>query len=357
MEDFDRTDRGVIDVLHLVFTEPGSLEWQQAPDPEAGFGQVLVRPLAVSRCDLDIAMAAFGIFPGPFPVGHEIAAEVVEVGPGVTRVRTGQRVAVPFQVSCGTCRPCSDRRYAACEPNQARAGAAFGFGEAGGGHGGGMADLLLIPDADHLLMAAPESISDTALATIPDNVVDAYRCVVDGLREHPGSDVLIVGGDAPSISLYAICCARALGAGEIRYADSDPARLAAASDLGADVFDLEGEFPRRLDRAPIVIAGSLSLEGLHCAVRSTEAYGRLTVATIHFGPQTPLPLLEMYTRGITLHTSRADSRRYLGEVLDLVAAGRLDPLAVPTTEIAWDEAAERWLEPALKLVVTRKGEP
>lgn len=337
----------------LVFVEPGELEWQDAPDPQPGPGQAMVRPLAVARCDLDVAMAAFGLFPGPYPVGHEIAAEVLAVGAGVMRVRPGQRVAVPFQVSCGTCSPCGERHYAACEPNQARAGAAFGFGESGGGHGGGVADMLVVSDADHMLVAAPPAISDIALATIPDNVIDAYRTVVDGLRERPGSDVLIVGGDAPSISLYTILCARALGAGRIRYADSDPVRLAAASDLGAEITDLGGEFPHRLDRAPIVIAASLAVEGLHCAIRSTQAYGRLTVVTIHFGPQTPLPLLEMYTRGITFHTSRADSRRYLPEVLDLVAAGRLDPLAVPTTAVDWDQAAQRWLEPAIKMVITR----
>ena len=192
-----------------------------------------------------------------------------------------------------------------------------------------------------------------ALATTTDNLVDAYRAVVDGLRDRPGAEVLIVGGDAPSISLYAILCATALGAGRIRYADSDSQRLAAASNLGAEAIDLAGVFPRRLDRAPIVVSGSLQLEGLHCAIRSTAAYGRLTPVTIHFGPGLPLPLLEMYTRGITFHTSRADSRRYLPEVLGLVAAGRIDPLAVPTTVVRWDEAADRWLEPALKMVVTR----
>jgi threonine dehydrogenase-like Zn-dependent dehydrogenase len=214
-------------VRQLVFVEPGKLEWQDAPDPQPGPGQAIVRPLAVSRCDLDVAMTAFGLFPGPYPVGHEIAAEVLAVGAGVDRVQPGQRVAVPFQVSCGTCRPCVERHYAACEPNQARAGA----------------DMLVVPDAEHLLVAAPDAISDVALATIPDNVIDAYRTVVDGLRERPGAEVLIVGGDAPSISLYTILCARALGAGRIRYADSDPDRLAAASDLGAEITDLSGEFP------------------------------------------------------------------------------------------------------------------
>ncbi len=338
---------------HLVFVGPGVVEWWESPDPEPGPGQVVVRPLAVARCDLDVAMAAFGIFPGPFPVGHEIAAEVVGVGPGVRRFTPGQRVAVPFQVSCGTCRQCDERHYAACEPHQARAGAAFGFGASGGGHGGGVADLLLVPDADHLLCSAPESISDVALATTTDNLIDAYRTVVDGLRERPGADVLIVGGDAPSIGLYSILCAQALGAGRIRYADSDSQRLAVASDLGADATDLGGEFPRRLDRAPIVIAGSLQIEGLHCAIRSTEAFGRITPVTIHFGTGTPLPLLEMYTRGITFHTSRADSRRYLPEVLDLVSGGRIDPLAVPTTVVEWDDAGDRWMEPALKMVLAR----
>ncbi len=337
----------------LVFVEPGRIEWQDAPDPEPGPGHAVVRPLAVSRCDLDIAMAAFGIFPGPFPVGHEIAAEVLSVGAGVKRITPGQRVAVPFQVSCGTCAPCSERHYAACEPHQARAGAAFGFGESGGGHGGGVADVLLVPDADHMLVPAPASISDVALATTTDNLIDAYRTVVDGLAARPGAEVLVVGGDAPSISLYTILCAQALGAGRIRYADNDSQRLSVASDLGAEAIDLGGEYPRRLDRAPIVVAGSLQVEGLHCAIRSTEAYGRITPVTIHFGPGIPLPLLEMYTRGITFHTSRADSRRYLPEVLDLVGAGRIDPLAVPTTVVGWDQARERWLEPAIKMVVTR----
>lgn len=338
---------------HLVFVEPGRLEWQQAPDPEPAMGQALVRPLAVARCDLDVPMAAFGLFPGPFPVGHEIAGEVVEVGAGVRRLAPGMRVVVPFQVSCGTCRACAERRYAACEPHRARAGAAFGFGESGGGHGGGMADLLLVPEADHMLVPAPGEIDAAALALIPDNLLDAYRTVVDGLRERPGAEVLILGGDAPSISLYAILCAQALGAGRVRYADSDPARISAAADLGAQVIDLGGEFPRRLDRAAIVVAGSLQVEGLHCAIRSTEAYGRVTPITIHFARETPLPLLEMYTHGITFHTSRADSRRYLAEVLDLVAAGRIDPLAIPVTEAAWDQAGDLWLEPAIKLVVRR----
>jgi alcohol dehydrogenase len=67
----------------------------------------------------------------------------------------------------------------------------------------------------------------------------------------------------------------------------------------------------------------------------------------------PVPVLEMYTRGITLHTSRAESRRHLPAVLELAASGAFDPLAVPTTTVPFDEAADAWLAPATKLVLTR----
>lgn len=76
---------------------------------------------------------------------------------------------------------------------------------------------------------------------------------------------------------------------------------------------------------------------------------------IHFAPETPVPLLEMYTRGVTFHVSRANSRALLPEVLALVADGRLEPLAVPTTVVPWDRGDEAWLEPATKLVLDRSA--
>jgi threonine dehydrogenase-like Zn-dependent dehydrogenase len=103
----------------------------------------------------------------------------------------------------------------------------------------------------------------------------------------------------------------------------------------------------------VTIENTMDPEGLACTLRSTDDYGFCTSIAIHFGDTTPVPLLHMYTKGITLHASRADSRRLLPQVLDLVAAGRLDPTAVPTTVAAWDDAAEAWLEPAVKLVVAR----
>ncbi len=341
-------------IRQLVFTGAGEVAWQGGPAPEESDPSgAIVRPLAVARCDLDLAMAAFGIFPGPYAVGHETVAEIVWAGDGVAQRRPGERVVVPFQVSCGACAECRHGTFAACRTYRAKAGSAFGFGEAGGGHGGAVADLLAVPAADHLLVPAPEGVAPEVLCTVPDNVLDAYRAVAPGLRARPGADVLIVGGAAASIGLYAVDAAVALGAGSVRYVDTDADRCTAAAALGAQAVHHEGAWPRRFDRAAITVENTADPEGLAATLRSTAPYGLCTCVAIHFAPEVAVPLLEMYTRGVTLHASRADSRRYLPEVLDLVAAGRLHPEAVPTTVVDWDRADEAWLQPATKLVVTR----
>ena len=320
------------------------------PDPELPADGVLVRPLAVARCDLDAPMAAFGLFPGPYVVGHELVGEVVAVGPDAQAV-VGSRVCVPFQVSCGTCAPCRAGRTSVCSTHRSPAGAAFGFGEKGGGHGGAVAELLAVPHADHLLVPAPAGVPDTALALLPDNVLDAYRAVGPQLAERPGAQVLVLAGAVPSIGLYAVGLALALGAGGVRYVDSDPQRCELATALGATATLLEGPPPRRVERAEVVVDGTATAEGLACAIRSTADLGLLTVVGIVFG-EASVPVLEMYTRGITLHASRADSRRHLPALLDLVASGRFDPLRVPVRQVPFADAAEAWLEPATKLVLT-----
>jgi alcohol dehydrogenase len=270
------------------------------------------------------------------------------------RVRKpGDRVLVPFQVSCGACVACRDGRFGGCTTFRGRVGAAFGFGEAGGGFGGAVADLLAVPAADHLLVAAPPDVPVTSLATLPDNVVDGFRAVGPPLRERPDAEVLVVGGMVKSVALYAVAAAVAAGARRVRYVDGDASSLAAAAALGAEIAEHHGNWPRRFDRALITVDATGHPDGLAAVLRSTEDYGYCTSVAIYFGSLTPVPLLEMYTRGVTFHVSRADSRRLLPDVIGLVAAGRLDPLAIPTTVVPWDQAPTAWLEPATKLVLAR----
>src|SRR3954454_3489258 len=93
----------------LEITGARSVRWAEAPAPVlAGDGEALVRPLAVALCDLD-AVFLSGAIPiaEPFPVGHECVAEVLEVGDAVATVVVGDRVVVPFQISCGSCAACA----------------------------------------------------------------------------------------------------------------------------------------------------------------------------------------------------------------------------------------------------------
>lgn len=337
----------------LAFTSPGHVEWIDVPEPTLqGPHDALVRPIAVARCDLDLPMAALGLFPGPFPVGHEIAAEVVAVGPAVDRFQPGDRVIVPFQVSCGSCAPCGRSAFAACATHRAPLGASFGFGISGGGFGGGVSDLLPVPHADHLLVSAPPHIAPEVLAGLSDNVADGYRAVAPGLRQRPEGDVLVIADTAGAIPLYAVLAARALDAQRIRYVDRDPVRAEIAAGFGAEVIVHTGPWPRRFEAAGTVVEAAGDPDGLLCALRSTEPYGTCTTVSVSFEPVT-LPVVELYTRGITFHASRADGRRLLPDVLDLVTSGRLDPSDVPTTVVSWDGAAEAWLTPATKLVVVR----
>ena len=91
----------------------------------------------------------------------------------------------------------------------------------------------------------------------------------------------------------------------------------------------EGPWPRSFERAAVTVENTMEPDGLACTLRSTDDYGYCTSVAIHFAEMTPLPLLHMYTKGITLHVSRADSRRFLPDVIDLVsvraARSRLDP--------------------------------
>jgi len=346
----------------LVTTGPGALGWQEVETPALpGDDGALVRPLAVARCDLDPLMVTSGMFPGPFTVGHECAAEVAVPGPD-SGLREGDVVLVPFQVSCGACGPCRAGRFASCLPERARAGAAFGFGSAGGGHGGAVADLLAVPHARHLLLPPPPGVRPAILALLPDNVTDAWRSVGPGLAEEPRADVLVVGGAGASIGLYAVGWALALGAGSVRYADDDPGRLAVAAALGADTVTVDrtvdpggqdvAAWPRRFERARIVVENTGTPTGLACALRSVDDQGRCVSVAIHVGA-VAVPLLEMYTRGCTLSASRADSRAHLAAVAALVGDGVFDPTGVPLTHRAWDEAPAAWTEPALKVVLER----
>jgi alcohol dehydrogenase len=334
----------------LSFVEAGVVRWEDAPEPRLQTADdALVRPLVVTTCDLDHAIVHGRIpFAGPAPLGHEFVAEVIATGDGVRSVRPGQRVVVSFQISCGRCDRCTRGLTGSCRT--AGPGAAYGMKPLGGDWGGALADVVRVPFADAMLVPLPDGVAPTAVASASDNLPDAWRTVAPHLAETPGADVLIVGGTARSIGLYAVAIARAQGAGQVVYVDTDRARLALAERLGARA--VEGPPPRRAGTFPITVDASGDPAGLACALRSVEPYGVCTSVAIYFF-ETPLPLLEMYTRGVRFLIGRVNARPLIPAILDVVRAGTLHPELLNSSIVPWDRADEAILADELKPVFVR----
>ena len=338
----------------LVLHGPHELRWEETPEPAIeGPAQAIVRPVAVATCDLDAALIAGAIpFPPPMPLGHEFVADVVDAGDEVASFRVGDRVVVPFQVSCGACKRCARGLTASCTTVQR--GSMYGIGAAGGGWGGSLADLVRVPFAEHMLVPLPADVDPVAVASLSDNIPDGWRTVGPQLRERPGADVLVVGGAGPgSVGLYAAGIAAALGAARVDYVDGQAERLAIAERLGATPIERPTPYPKRFGSYPITVDASANTDGLACALRSTEPEGVCTSIGIYFGPETPLPLLEMYTRGVTFRTGRVNARPVIPEALSLITDGRFHPEAVTNAVVAWDDAAEALPDYRVKLVLRR----
>jgi alcohol dehydrogenase len=329
----------------------GSVAWRDVPAPALeGDGQALARPLAVATCDLDGAFLGGQSPVGePFPIGHECIGEVVDAGDAVGGVRPGDVVVVPFQISCGACASCRAGHTGSC--TAVPRGSAYGMKPLGGDWGGALSDLVRVPFADAMLVPLPAGLDPVRVASVADNVPDGYRAVAGPLAQWPDAEVLVVGGFARSVGLYAVAAARALGAPRVVYADTDAARLATAVQLGAEVVEV-AEWPARLGRFPVTVDASGSHEGLHCAIRSTAANGHCTSVAIYLEQATPVPLLEMYTRGCTLHASRCHSRALIPEVLALIEAGALDPALVTSAVVPFADAEDALADLPTKLVLT-----
>jgi threonine dehydrogenase-like Zn-dependent dehydrogenase len=339
-------------VRQLTFVGAGRLVWEDTPAPELSSGDAaLVRPVAVATCDLDIALVSGRApLPGPFAFGHEFVADVIEIGETVETFRPGDRVIVPFQVSCGACDFCRRGLTASCAT--VGAGAAYGMAPiARREWGGALSDRVNVPYADAMLVGLPEGMTPASAASVSDNVPDGWRAVAPQLERRTAAPVLVVGG-AGDVALYAAAVAVALGSTQVDYVDTDVRRLAVAERIGANPLDrpVDGS---RLGRYPITVDHSGDVAGLHSALRSTEPEGTCTSTAIYFAAQTALPLLEMYTRGVEYRTGRVNARAAIPHVLDLITAGRLQPELVTSATVTWDDAPDVLSTLEAKTVIVR----
>lgn len=334
----------------LRYLSPGVLEWRETTSPVITDDlDALVRPLAVTRCGLDrgIAIGATG-WPGDFAFGHETFGEVVDVGSGVHGFVPGDRVIVPFQISCGTCGRCRSGLTGLCETVPYRS--CYGMAPLCGiDYGGALSDLIRVPFAHHMLVAAPDGLSPEALAGVADNVTTALTMVAAPLRQRPGGHVLVVGG--AGVALHAVQCAVALGSDKVVYVDENPQALVFARRFGAEAVEMSiGRDTPAIGFFPITIDATGTEEGLAFTIRCTEYEGLCQRTYGGFTETTPVPLADMYGRNITLKLGRVHARANMPAMLDLMCHGHVRPEDAITRYVPFSDAAEAMLEPAIKMV-------
>lgn len=352
----------------------GDLRWVDKPDPmPATAAAAVVRPFVVGRCDGDVlpvhtrglprafqAGLKTGLidpvvghicgttpFRGPFAIGHECVAEVVEVGAEVRAVRPGDRVVVPWSVSCGTCATCARGLTSKCQTaaNGERVLSAYGFGPASGPYGGMVADLLHVPFADAMLVPLPAGLDPLRVAAASDNLADAWRTVVPHLRERPGGRVLVLGGGARSIGLYAVGLAVAHGAAAVDYLDPSPHRREVAVGFGART-DSRGAYD-------VVVEASSAAVGIRRAIRATAPGGVCTAVGYYVGRRTGVPLMHMYATDITLRLGVSHPRAVLPELLSWVHRHDFPAEQVTSLTADFDDAPTVYAARTTKLVLYR----
>lgn len=332
----------------LIFVEPGRLAWHEVADPMIiEPTDALVRPIAATTCDLDqMIIAGRAPFQGPFAIGHECVAEVIAIGPAVASVQVGDICVVNWHISCFDCARCHSGRPNACASHQP--GAMYGLPGLGD-WGGTFSDTLRVVAADHALTPLPPGIDPAIVASAADNLPFGYEFTVPQLAAAPGADVLVMGG-CGSIALYAVMFAVAAGAGKVDYYDTDPSRLAIAARLGGNPIDAPP--PTRAGSYPIVVDASADSAALRCALRSVEPEGHVSSVGGHFA-DVPLPLFDMYRRGVHFYTGRGRGGPNVATVLDWVSTGRVDPSPVISEITPFDQAPEALAIPSLKPVLSR----
>lgn len=332
----------------------GPIRVVDVPDPSPAADEVVVEVLAVGLCrsdyhgwhgtDPDIACPHVG--------GHEFVGRVVAAGDGIARLRPGDRVVAPFVCGCGQCEPCRVGQHQVCRNQQ----------QPGFTRWGAFAQYTTVPFADTNAVLVPESVSDTSAALVGCRVSTAYRGVIERGRLSAG-EVLAVHG-CGGVGLAAVALGRAVGARVVAVDINDDA-LALARRLGADDLvraDAVGDVPAHLH--DLVGGAHVSVDCLgHPTTAANSVLGLRAL-----GRHVQIGLFPAATAEFAISRVIRDELEVLGvhglsasrfpKVLDLMAAGRLDPSAMVTRGISLAEVPEalpamgRFASPGVAVVTT-----
>jgi 2-desacetyl-2-hydroxyethyl bacteriochlorophyllide A dehydrogenase len=339
----------------VTFQAPGEVRIEDKPEPELlAPDDAIVRVTATGVCgsDLHIYHGRIAIEPG-FTIGHEYVGEVVAAGDAVTAVKPGDRVLGAFQVACGTCRLCRHGHYHRCAE-----GRTFGHGATLGSLQGTQADAALVPRANLTLRKVPETLSDDVALFAGDVMGTGYHAVTNagvGL-----GDTVAVLGLGP-VGLCAVQAATAAGAAQVIAVDTVAERLEMAHSFGAIPVHLTEEDPRAAVKeatqgrgVDVAIEAVGDPRALDLAIRITSATGCVSVVGV-YAERCEVHMGLLWIKSLRMVGGQANVIKHLDPVLELLAAGVLDPAPLVTHHLPLDDAAEAYAmydrREALKIVL------
>jgi glutathione-independent formaldehyde dehydrogenase len=356
----------------VVYKGPREVVVQEVPDPRIEEpADAVVRITTTNICGSDLHMyeGRSAVESGKV-LGHENMGIVEEVGPAVRRVEVGDRVSVPFNIACGTCRNCEQGWTSFClrtNPTEGVDGAAYGYANMGP-YDGGQAEYLRVPYADFNLLELPPGEEHENDFTMLSDIFPTgwHGTVLAGMQ--PGDSVAVFG--AGPVGLMAAHSAVLRGASRVFVVDKEPDRLALAERIGATPVDFGAGDPvehiAELTGGAGVDCGveavgyqahdpsgqehpELVLDNLVKVVRATGGIGVVGV----YVPQDPQAATEQakqgrvgfdygtfFTKGQRMGTGQCPVKRYNRQLRDLVLAGRATPSFLVSHELGLEQAPE-----------------
>jgi len=320
-------------------------------------------------------------------IGHEPMGEVVEVGSEIDKFKKGDRVVVPFTISCGRCFFCERQLHSLCDesnPNADQAATMIGHSPCGllgysrlfGGYSGGQAELLRVPFADVGPIKVPDGLEDNQALFLSDIFPTGYMAAENAQIE-PG-DTVAVWGCGP-VAQFAIQSAWMLGAGRVIAIDQHAERLEMARASGkaetinfaqSDVYETLQEMTggrgpdRCIDAAgagaethATVVANQAKSPGgesarasrrqrskstgpLAQAIKCCRKGGTISVLAVYTGNLRSFPISAAMLKGLTLKTAQTHVPKYMPLLLERIESGQIDPSFVITHEGSLDEGPE-----------------
>ncbi|KIP05754.1 hypothetical protein PHLGIDRAFT_36265 [Phlebiopsis gigantea 11061_1 CR5-6] len=359
----------------VVYEEPFKVAVREVERPKIQHPcDVIVKVTTSCICGSDLHMyeGRTGAEPG-IVFGHENMGIVDEVAPGVTLLKKGDRVVMPFNVACGHCQNCEEGKSAFCtEVNPGFAGGAYGY-VAMGPYSGGQAEYVRVPFADfNALQLPPGKDHEEDFALLADIFPTGWHGVeLSGFK--PGESIAVFG--AGPVGLMAAYSAVLRGASEVYVVDRVPERLQKAKEIGCIPIDFSKGDPaeqikkrrggKEVDRGVDAVGyqavsadgntekPNIILEGLIAVVRPTGGLG-IPGLYVPKDPGAPdsnsakgyitFPFGKLFEKGLTIGTGQCNVKKYNRFLRDLIIAGRAKPSFVVSHNVYLDEAADAYVK-------------